>query len=203
MTQADKNNGGPSHGLWERMAKEPRLTARIALGALLLVNVAAATIVVHPWGGSPEDLQRQLASLRRQVQLQEASTARLRQVADTVEKTREGADQFFDTYFLDRPTAYSTVLGELTSMADKAGVKARDHSFGYEPIEGSDTMAMMIVTGNYEGTYANLVQFIGLIDRSPRFLTIERLQASPLQSQGTLAINLRLNVFVRGDGATR
>lgn len=203
MTRTDKHSTWTPHGILGRLGKDPRLTARVALGALLVANLAAAAVVLHPWGGSPEDLQRQLATLSRDAQQRETATARLRAIAGAVEKTRAEADQFFNENFLDRRTAYSTVLTELNALAEKAGVTARDHSFSYEPVEGSDTLALMVVSGNYEGSYADLVELISLIDRSPRFLTIERLQASPIQSQGTLAINVRLNLFVKGEGETQ
>jgi Tfp pilus assembly protein PilO len=185
--------------LRERLGKDPRLTARIVLGLLVAANLVAAAALLRPWGGSPEDLQRQLAKLRQESQQREAAVKRLDTLVATVERTRADADRFLQKYFLERQVAYSTVLAELSALAEKSGVKAKDHSLTEEPIEGSDTLSMMTITGNYEGTYADLVEFVNAIDRSPRFLTIERLQAAPLQSQGTLNINLRINVFVRGE----
>jgi Tfp pilus assembly protein PilO len=58
---------------------------------------------------------------------------------------------------------------------------------------------MMTVNGSYQGTYADLLEFVNAIDRSPRFLTIDWLQAAPAQAQGMLSISVRLNVFVRGE----
>ena len=125
---------------------------------------------------------------------------RLQAVVQMVEKTRAQADQFFEQYFLDRQSAFSTVLAELNSMAEKAGIRLTgDNSYNFEPIEGSDNLAMMTVNGSYQGTYADLIEFVNAIDRSPRFLTIDRLQASPAQAPGALSISLRLNVFVRGE----
>jgi len=182
-----------------RLGKDPRFTARVVLGVLLAANLLAAAAVFRPWGGSPEQLQRQLAQVRQEAQQREATVKRLRTLVDTVERTRADADQFLQKYFLDRQVAYSSVLAELNALAQKSGVKPKDHSFSEEPIEGSDTLSMMTITGNYEGTYADLVEFVNAVDRSPRFLTIERLQAAPLQTQGILNISLRINVFVRGE----
>ena len=187
--------------LWARMVKDPRLTARIVLGLLLAANLVAAAAVFHPWGGSPEELQRQLDQLRGEARQREEAVGRLRTLAETVEKTRTESGQFFEQYFLDSQAAYSTVLEELRTLAEKAGIKARDLSFSGEPVEGSDTLAMVTITGNYEGTYKDLIGFMNAIDRSPRFLTIERLQAAPQQSPGSLNVNLRINVFVRGEVA--
>ena len=189
--------------LWERLAKDPRLSARIVLGLLLAANLVAAAAVFRPWGGSPEELQQQLAQLRGDALRREEAVGRLRTLVQTVEKTRTESDQFLATYFLASQVAYSTVFEELRTLADKSGVQAKDHSYDSQPIEGSDTLAIVTVTGNYEGTYANLVEFVNAIDRSPRFLTIDRLQAAPHQSQGTLNVNLRINVFVRRGAAAQ
>lgn len=185
---------------WERVSKDPRLTVRILLGVLVVANLAAAAALFRPWGGSPEEMQRQLAALRREVRQREEAVGRLRALAGAVEKTRRETDRFLEDYFLPAHSAYSTVLDELRAMAEKSGLRPRDHSFELQPIEGSGTLELMNVTGNYEGSFANLVEFVNAVDRSPRFLTIERLQASPLQTQGSLTVNLRINVFVRREG---
>jgi Tfp pilus assembly protein PilO len=203
MTIRGANLADAARRLPERLGKDPRLTARVVLGLLLIANLVAAAAVFRPWGGSAEQLQQQLAQLYRDQQQRQAAVERLRTLVGTVEKTRTDVDRFFDRYFLDSQTVYSTVLSELNGLAEKAGVKAKDHTFNAEPIEGSDTLGMMTITGYYEGTYADLVMFVNAIDRSPRFLTIDRLQATPLQTQGTLNVNLRLNVFVRGEAGSQ
>ncbi|MCC7175485.1 MAG: type 4a pilus biogenesis protein PilO [Bryobacterales bacterium] len=201
MSALKPNSTASPGSLWGRLSKDPRLTARTALALLLAANLVAAAAVFRPWGGSPEELQRQLTQLRGEAREREATVGRLRKLVETVEKTRAESDQFFATYFLDGKTAYSAVLDELRALAERAGVKPKDHSFNAEPVEGSDTLAMVTITGNYDGSYADLVKFVNAIDHSPRFLTIERLQAAPQQSQGMLNISLRINVFVRGEVA--
>ena len=192
--------GALARNLRERFGKDPRWTARAVLGLLLLLNLVAAAAVYRPWGGSEEEVQQERRQLRLDLQERRATVDRLRAVVQTVEKTRAQADQFFGQYFLDRQTAYSTVLAELNGTAEKAGMRATgDNSYNFEPIEGSDNLAMMTVNGSYQGTYADLIEFVSAIDRSSRFLTIDRLQASPAQASGTLSISLRLNVFVRGE----
>ena len=203
MTIGSAKLASIARSLPERLGKDPRLTARVVLGLLLVANLVAAAAVFRPWGGSAEGLQQQLAQLRRDQQQRQAAVERLRTLVGTVEKTRTEVDRFFDRYFLDGQTVYSTVLAELNGMAEKAGVKAKGHTFNAELIEGSNTLGMMTVTGYYEGTYADLVELVNAIDRSPRFLTIDRLQAAPLQTQGTLNVNLRLNVFVRGEARSK
>ena len=47
--------------------KDPRVSMRAVLGVLLLANVAAALVLIKPFGGSADDLRRQQASLAAQL----------------------------------------------------------------------------------------------------------------------------------------
>jgi type IV pilus assembly protein PilO len=177
------------------------VAARAVLGVLLAANLAALGMVIWPVGGTPEQLERQIGDLRRDIQRRQAAVAGLRALAAKVEKGRIEGDRFLDRYFLARRTAYSTLVGELSKSAQNAGIRYKEHSFAFEGIEGSDTLAMMTITGNYEGTYADLIEFINALDRSGRFLIVESMQAAPQQSGGMLSVLVRMNAFVRDDGS--
>ncbi len=121
----------------------------------------------------------------------------LQNLVNKVEKARAEGDLFMKDYFLSERSAYSTLVAELTEVAGKAKIKIKDHSFTEEPIEGAEHLKMLSISANYEGTYADLVEFVNMLDRSPRFLIIENLTATPQQSGGALNINIRLDTFMR------
>jgi hypothetical protein len=176
--------------------------AQIALGVLLVANVAAAFFVWSPPGGSPEQLEEQMTMLRGQVLQKRLHLDRTRQNVAKVETGRSDGDSFLQNYFLAERTAYSTILGELSVAANQAKIRSKEHAFVVEPIEGSDDLAMMIITGNYEGTYADLMEFINRLDRSSRLVIIESLNATPQQGgAGVLNVNMKLDAFVRHDGS--
>lgn len=172
---------------------------RIVLGALLAANLVAAALVLYPPGGSADDLERQRVSLMAQAATRRAQLAQTSQHAVAVEKGRSEGEKFLGDYFLARRTAYSTLLTELVAAADEAKIKPKEHAYATEPIEGSDSLSMMTITANYEGTYANLMRFVHEIDRSPRMLIIEALNAAPQQGNGNLAISMKIDAFVRDD----
>ena len=58
---------------------------------------------------------------------------------------------------------------------------------------------MLTVTAGFEGTYPNLVKFMNALDKSQRFLIVERLQAAPQSSSPNLQVTVKLNAFVRDD----
>ena len=122
--------------------------------------------VFFPLGGSPEELDRQLTSLRAQIRERRTALDHAKTIAVKVEKGRDQGDVFMDQYFLNSRNAYSTIVSDLVDSAKRAQIKAKDHSYQTEPIEGSEDLTMMSIVGSYEGTYSDLLHFVNEIDRS-------------------------------------
>jgi type IV pilus assembly protein PilO len=76
-------------------------------------------------------------------------------------------------------------------------MRPKERSFVYDPVEGSETLQMMTVVANYEGTYGDLLQFVNRLDKSARFLILDTLVASPQQGANTLNVQIKFNTFVR------
>jgi hypothetical protein len=181
--------------------RDVRRTIRIVLGSLLALNVIAAGLLLFPPGGSADDLEREQASLQSQMMQKRALLERTRLNVSAIEKAREEGNQFLDSYFLNRRIADSTLLSALTEAASKAQIKERDRAQTTEYIEGSDSLSMMTISANYEGTYKNLLNFIGELDHSKHLLIIESMSAAPQQGSNILTVSLKIDAFMRDDSA--
>ncbi len=173
---------------------------RAGLGVLLAANLVAAAVVFRPWASSVEELDRQASSLRQQVRQRQIALDRLRTIVNKVEAARNDGDRFEQTYLLSKRSLASALAQELVQTAQKAGMRQRETTFSFEPVEGSDALTKATITGIYEGTYADLMHFLNLLDRSNRFLIIESLGAAPQQSGLTLGVTMKLSAFVREGG---
>ncbi len=173
---------------------------RIVLGVRLVANVAAAWFVFHPPGGSLEDLQSQIITTRQQIIARRTSIERLHRTGDKTAQARLAGDQFLEQYFLPRRHAYSLLEIELGAAAKTAGLRPKDRTFSYEPVEGSDTLGMLTITANFEGTYADLISFVNQIDRAQRLIILESLSAQPVQGSQVLSITMKLDAFFRFSG---
>lgn len=176
---------------------DPRTTARVGLGVLLACNLVAGWFVFSPIGGSADEMETRLLDLQRQVSSKQAVLKRSKELAAKVDKGRTQGDEFLGRYFLSRPTTYSTLVGELNSLAKAAGVRPKEQAFNEEEVEGSDELGMVSITAGYEGSYADLLHFLRELDKANRLVIIESLAASPQQGTGVLNISLRLNTFIR------
>jgi type IV pilus assembly protein PilO len=177
--------------------RDPKAVLRAVLGVLLAANLIAAFFIWRPLGGSPQDLEEQLRALQNQVKQRRAALDIIRTVSSKVEKGRSEGSAFMKTYFLNDRVASMTILAELNTAAKQAKIKTKEHTFASEPIDGSADLNMMTINGNYEGTFADLMQFVNLLDRSKQLIIIDSLQAQPQATGGLLNVNMKLNTFVR------
>jgi type IV pilus assembly protein PilO len=173
---------------------------RAVLGVLLVANLIAAGLILFPPGGSAEDLEHQLASLQSQIQSRQVVLERTRQHATEVEKGRAQGDQFLGEYFLPLRSHTSDLFSELENVANQSKIKPKEQALSLEPVEGSDTLSMLTISANYEGSYIDLLHFVHEIDHSPRLLIIESLNAAPIKDGGQLSITMKIESFVREDG---
>jgi Tfp pilus assembly protein PilO len=182
-------------------AGDPQFLVRVVLGVLVGANVIAAGLVLFPPGGSAEELDRELATLRAQLATQRTMFEQSKQHAAAVDKGRDEGDKFLSQYFLPLRTSYSTLLDQLQQAAGQTKIHPKDTSFAQEPIEGSDVLKMISITAAYEGKYEDLMQFVHEIDRSKNLVILESLSAAPQQNGDVLTVSLKLDTFVRDDGS--
>lgn len=188
-------------GIKPASLREPRVVTRAVLGVLLAVNLVAAVVAFKPFGGSADDLRREQGQLRAQLQQLEMRLAAGRRLVEKVEAARSEGDQFIARYFMDEPTTSATIMTELTETAKTAGIRMGQAQFNREPIEGSDNLFMLTAQVGFDGTYGSLTKFVNLLDKSPRFMIIENMQANAPQQQAGQSLNVTLKVdsFVRGN----
>ena len=177
--------------------RDPRVLMRVILGVLLLGNLVAFYFVIYPLGGAPHEHEAQLQALVSGAAAQRKTLDRLRLVTKKVEGAGRQAGDFEMANFTDRRVVYSTLVNEITQAAESAGIKLKDHALQNEEIEGSDTLGMITVNANYEGTYGDLLNFVNRIDRSQKFVIIDSLAATPQQGSNQLNVTMKMNLFVR------
>jgi len=192
----------PSGAAFTAALRDPKVLVRIGLGILLLANLVAATFAFHLVGASPESLNSDLISTRARVLAARTRLDRSRMLASRVEKGKEEGASFLTTSFTTRRHTYSTIISEITQTAKTAGMSMKEATIApLDAIEGSDDLDMMTISVNFEGTYPQLIHFVNLLDRSPKFLIIDSLQAAPQPNGNLLTVAVKLNTFVREEAA--
>jgi Tfp pilus assembly protein PilO len=175
----------------------PRRTIKIALASFALFDLVFYLFAIGPLSQSEREKRLLVDNLRRQVAEQTAHVEKLAAITQKVETARTEGDRMLLEATLPRRTAFSEIVSEIDRASREAEVELRDRGFTVEPIEGSDTLSLMIINAGLQGSYENLVRFVNLLDRSSKFLIIESLGAAPQQTGSLLSITLKLDAFVR------
>jgi hypothetical protein len=172
---------------------------RAALGILLIANLVAAAFAFHLIGASPESLSQQVAVALTDAQTANAKLNRSRVLTGKIGIGKDDGEKFLSSYMTSRRYTFSTIIGEMNDASKAAGMKMLDATTALEPIEGSEDLDMMTISVSFEGGYNELVKLVNQLDRSKRFLILESLTVTPRPKGDVLAVNVRLNTFVKED----
>lgn len=180
--------------------REPRVLLGMAMALLLVANLATAAFAFHVFDASPEALKEQLAASVAQQQAEQLTLTRSRSLTSSIDRGKSEGEQFLTSSMSSRRTTYSTIIGEITETAKSAGISKVGATISpLDAIPGSDDLDMMSISVNLEGTSEQLLKFVNSIDRSPRFLIIETLTATPRAKSDILTVNIKLDTFVKED----
>jgi hypothetical protein len=180
--------------------REPKTLVRAGLGLLLAANLVAAVIAFHVIGDSPADLDAQLTSTRAAFRNAQQRLNQSKALAHNTDTSRQQGTMFLASYMTAR-RHYSSALGsEINKLAESAGMKVGNLNYTLpDPIEGTDDMDSLTITASFIGGYANLVKFVNLLDRSPRFLLIDTFQVEPQPRGDVLNATVKMNAFLKED----
>jgi hypothetical protein len=182
-----------------KLSSDPRFVVRACLGFLLLANLVAAAFAMHLFDASPEALEQQLAGALAQCQAEQTHLLKSRTLTANIDRGKSDGERFLASYMTSRRVTYSTITGELTQAAQTSGMDKPNATISLNPIPGSEDLDMMSITLNAEGKFSQLVKFVNLLDRSPRFLIIESLSVTPRAKSDILTVNVKLDTFVKDD----
>jgi type IV pilus assembly protein PilO len=185
--------------------KDPRVVMRALVGVLLAANLAMAVIAFKPFGGGADDLRKEQARLSSQLRQSQGNLEKSKQHVAKIEIARTEGDEFMSKYILDKRLSPATTVEELSQAAKDAGVRVMPVNYGYENLEGSETLQMMSIQAPFEGDYAGLAKLVNALEKSPRFWIIDEMSLNAPQQQNqrvaaaqqNLNVNLKVLAFVR------
>lgn len=178
---------------------DPKFVVRLCLGVLLAANLVAAAFAFHLFDPSPEALEQELTAAISQRTAAQARLVHSRNLTANVDRGKTDGERFLNTYMTSRQFVYSTISNELIGTSKAAGMDKPQAQITLNAIPGSDDLDMMSISMSLEGKYAQLVKFVNLLDRSPRFLIIESLTVTPRAKSDILTVNVKLDTFVKDD----
>ena len=139
---------------------------KIAIAALLVVDIVAVVLLFSPLVGSERSRREQLDQLWQELQRKTHEAEPLKNVDKKIAVASQQVDEFYKNRL---PAQDSAIYDELGKVAKQSGVK-----IGQIRSKGKDTDAVGLrpveIQADFSGDYLQLVRFINSLERDPSVL---------------------------------
>lgn len=171
-----------------------RLTT-VALGVLLAADAGLAVFLWRTSRQSPAEIRGEIDRLALQDRLRRAEVDRDEKIRASLPHVGQDCDRFYEDTFLDRDTGYSALESDLSSIAQKAGLRLSGITYKPADVKNRGVTEISIGTG-VEGNYSSIVQFINGLEQSKTFYLLNDLHLASARG-GSIKLELKLRTFFR------
>ncbi len=160
----------------------------------LLVDIAAAAVLLTPLAGSASERAQEFDSLRRQVQNKLKLVVPPDQVQDRVKVAR----QQIAAFYADRvPTEGSQISTEIGRLAGDSKVSLL--SVRYTELDADvPGLTHLRIDANIDGDYLQEVKFINALERARMFFVIDAVNLTGAQAPGNVRLSIALETYLKG-----
>jgi Tfp pilus assembly protein PilO len=174
--------------------RDGRKKVKIAIAALLAVDMAAAVVLFSPLVGSERSRREQLDQMWRELQVKTHEAEPLRDVDKKIATARRQIDDFYQNRLPAQDSAISEELGKVAGQnrvhIGQIRYKSKDtDAVGLRPLE---------IQADLSGDYLQLVRFINALERDPLFFIIDSVQLGGEQG-GEVRLQLKLETYQKAN----
>jgi Tfp pilus assembly protein PilO len=166
--------------------------------ALAGLNLAVFLVYTLPRRMQEKNIASRVVVLREEVERERRATAELRRRAETLESNNRDVARFYREVVGGRRIGLLPVLEELEGMANRLGLQSPRRNYAPKEVKGVAGLSRFQVTMPVTGNYRQLGSFLGALERSPHFLTVDKV--SLRQKEGSVAdLSVVLSAYFRGE----
>jgi Tfp pilus assembly protein PilO len=169
-----------------------RRKLKIAIAAMLAVDVVAVAVLFSPLVGSADSRQLQLNLLRAELTKKNHEVEPLVGVDKKIVLAKEQISGFYKDRFAEKDSDLANELGKLASAN---GIKIQQARYKEEEGPGSDVIPVEI-EGSFSGDYLQLVRFINALERSKLFFDVDSVGLAG-EGQGAVRLEITLHSYLR------
>lgn len=170
---------------------EARQKVKIAIGALLAVDVIAVAVLFSPLVGSTESRKNDLTRLWQDLQSKTRQVEPLRGIDQKIPVAAKQIDQFYADRIPAREYQVAQALGRL---AKDNGIKLLGVKYS-----SGDTVAVDLrpleIELNVEGNYPQLARFLNNLERDKVFFIVNGVQLE--ETNGPVKLGMRLETYLK------
>ena len=172
--------------------RKPRFQ-RFLLG-LALANVVIYGAVTYRLATKQERLTQQRASLSQEIASQQEELSALQKEQERIARNDAVAEEFWSDVVQPLTPGLTDALAEIDRLARQSNVERGRTSYSQTVLDVD--LREMKVSMPLQGTYFDLVRFINVLERSPRFFLVREISLRDAD-EGRLNLRCDLSFFVK------
>ncbi|MFZ0200275.1 MAG: type 4a pilus biogenesis protein PilO [Candidatus Sulfotelmatobacter sp.] len=171
--------------------RQTRKSIKIALAALVAVDLVAAIVLFSPLVGSTESRRTQLNRLWSELQVK---TRQVEPLANLPEKVKLANRQIAEFYKKRFPDQESQILTQFGKLAVSNGVAIQHVNYKVE--EGSGRLQPVEMEADLSGSYVSLARFINALERDDMLFIINNITLAGEQN-GPIRLQMKLETYLK------
>ena len=175
--------------------KETRSKVQIALGILVLLDVAAIILYSSPLVGSAQARQAQIHGFWQELQQKTREVTPLRGLDKKIPVARKDIDEFYKNRL---PAEDSSIYDNIGKVAAQSGVRIASIKSALKDPEALGVRRVEI-EADLAGDYLQLVRFINGLERDPMFFLVDSVQLGGEQG-GTVRLQMKMETYLKTGG---
>jgi Tfp pilus assembly protein PilO len=173
--------------------RRARKNIKIAMAAMLGVDVIAAVILFSPIIGSTESRRQELNQLWTDLQ---TKTREVRPLANLDDKVKTANQQIADFYQKRFPSRESEIADEFGKLAAENGVTIEQASYKVKDDAVTARLLPVEMDASLTGSYVALAKFINALERDDKIFLINSLTLGGEQN-GPIKLQMKLGTYVK------
>jgi type IV pilus assembly protein PilO len=169
-----------------------RRKLKIAIAAMLAVDVVAVAVLFSPLVGSADSRQLQLNLLRAELTKKNHEVEPLVGMDKKIMLAKEQIGGFYKDRFAEKD---SDLANELGKLASENRIKIQQARYKEEDGPGSEVIPVEI-EGSFSGDYLQLVRFINALERSKLFFDVDSVGLAG-EGEGAVRLEITLHSYLR------
>jgi Tfp pilus assembly protein PilO len=169
-----------------------RRKLKVAIGAMLAVDVVALAVLFSPLVGSENSRQLQMGMLRAELQKKTRDVEPLRHIDQKIVLAKGQIGSFYKDRFAAKD---SDLANELGKLAAENGIRIQQARYKEEDPETSGIVPVEIEV-SFSGDYLQLVRFINTLERSKMFFDVDSVDLAG-ESAGPVKLQITVHSYLR------
>ena len=161
---------------------------------LLALNLLALAVWTLPRGLRQRNAVARAETARAEARREREASARQRERAAAIRSNASDAERFYSRFAGTERADLVPLLEAVESMARSPGLRPGTRAFSRSDVKNTP-LERVAITLPLSGSYDGLVGFLGAVERSPRFLTVDGV--SMRGEPGNASLQVELSTFLK------